>query len=96
MFDRNRFSIYLLWTLAALFLFTGNAMAYVGPGGMELVGYAISLMAWIVVAMFLVLLWPLYSFLHWLRGRKVPATNSLSTGSVPAESNAQQGTEGEA
>ena len=69
---KKSFSVAILWVVAALLLFTNNAMAYVGPGaGMEFVGYAMSLLTWMGVAFFSVLLWPVYSFLQWWRGKKV-------------------------
>jgi hypothetical protein len=79
MLDRKPVAIWLIWTVAALLLFAGNAAAYVGPGaGMELVGYAMSLLAWIVVAFCSVLLWPIYSL--WRRFRK---PKELTDGSQP-------------
>ena len=44
------------------------ALAYVGPGaGLEYVGYALSLAAWVLTAAGALLTWPIYRLLQWLR-----------------------------
>jgi hypothetical protein len=45
-------------------------LAYIGPGaGLDLVGYTMALLAFGVTALSAVLLWPVYAFLRWLRGK---------------------------
>jgi len=81
---RNRFSIVMLWTIAAILLLANNAMAYIGPGaGMEFIGYAMSLVAMVGIAFFSILMWPFYSFIRWLRGTKTPLTTDQSAVSSP-------------
>lgn len=59
----------VLCALSALLLLADGARAYVGPGaGLELVGYSTGLLAWVAVAFSALFLYPLYSFLRWLRG----------------------------
>ena len=75
MFCRNCFPVVLLWTIIVTLLLANNAMAYVGPGpGMEFIGYAMSLIAMMGVAVLSILLWPFYTFIRWLRGAKTSTT----------------------
>ncbi len=68
---RQSYLVVAIFAALAMLLFTNNAMAYVGPGaGMEFVGYAMSLMTWIGLALFSVMLYPIYSLRQWLRGKK--------------------------
>lgn len=68
--------------LTVLFL-ADSAPAYIGPGaGLDLIGYTLSLAAWGLTAFSAVLLWPLYAFLHRMRGR----AKSLTPPPTPASS----------
>jgi hypothetical protein len=61
----------ILLTLSLLLVCAGPALAYIGPGaGLELVGYSLGLLIWMVTAFSAMLLWPLYSFIRRLRGIK--------------------------
>jgi hypothetical protein len=73
--DRNAFLVCkVLLASSALLLLAGGAHAYVGPGaGLELVGYSMSLLAWVAVAFSALFLYPFYSFLRWLRGDRAGA-----------------------
>jgi hypothetical protein len=66
----------VLAALAVLLLATDYAPAYTGPGvDVTFISYAMTLLMWVVAAFSSVLLWPLYSLLRWMRGRKnEPAT----------------------
>jgi hypothetical protein len=68
----------VLLALAVLLVGADRAMAYVGPGvDVTFIGYAMTLMVWFLAAFSAVLLWPVYTLLRWIRGRKnEPATAS--------------------
>jgi hypothetical protein len=58
-----------LFALLTLLLLAGAARAYVGPEtGMEFIGYFMSLVTWVAVALSGLLLWPFYALLRWFRG----------------------------
>jgi hypothetical protein len=86
--DRNGFTVWkAVYALVVLFFLVDTARAYVGPGaGLELVGYAMSLAAWVGVAFSALFLYPIYSFLRRLRGVK-PARKAASL-PVPVSSTA--------
>lgn len=92
MSDRNvAFCLLIgLALLVELFL-AGSASAYVGPGaGLELIGYAFTLLAWGLTAFSAVLLWPLYALIQRIRGRaKTPTAppTPASSGETRAENN---------
>jgi hypothetical protein len=72
----------LLFSVFVLLLLADSAQAYVGPGaGLELTGYFLSLLAWVVTAFSMFLLWPFYALLNRLRGRRgnVPTESVLAT-----------------
>jgi hypothetical protein len=88
MFDRNPFTVWKgALALLALLLLAGSARAYVGPGaGLELVGYAMSLAAWVGVAFSALFLYPLYSLIRRLRGYRVrPMAPAVVSRPVAAE-----------
>jgi len=62
-------------------------LAYIGPGaGLDLLGYAATLLAFGVTALSAVLLWPVYTLLRWVRGGKKPAEPAAPPGeAAPAE-----------
>jgi hypothetical protein len=72
MFGPSRFQAGTLFlTAAALLICTGTAAAYVGPGaGLELIGYSLGLLSWILIAFSAVALWPIRAFIRWIRGGK--------------------------
>lgn len=70
----------VLLALAVLLLGADRALAYVGPGAdVTFIGYAMTLLAWMVAAFSAVLLWPVYALLRKIRGRK----NSSATPPTP-------------
>jgi hypothetical protein len=69
-----------------LLLCATSAPAYVGPGaGLELVGYSLSLLAWIAAAFSAVLLYPVYALLRRLRRGKNTPTPAPGVQTVPEE-----------
>jgi hypothetical protein len=71
--------------LSGLVLPAACPLAYIGPGaGLELVGYAISLLAMAGVALSAVLLWPVYTLLRWFRrGKPTPPPASPAEVAAP-------------
>jgi hypothetical protein len=92
---RHRFTLAMLWAIAATLVISNNAMAYIGPGaGMEFIGYAISLAAMVGVAFLSFLMWPFYTFMRWVRGTRktsgsaeqsLVASTPISNASPPAQ-----------
>lgn len=89
--NRKHFLIIVPWAIASLLLLTNTAMAYVGPGaGMEFITYAMSLLAMIGVAFLSVIMWPIYTFIRWVRGVRTspqadrPLTASTGGDNTPA------------
>jgi hypothetical protein len=73
----------ILLTLAALLLWTSSASAYVGPGaGLDLIPYALTIMAFALTAFWAVLSWPIYVLLRRLRGKGklAPPTTEVQEG----------------
>jgi hypothetical protein len=68
-------------------LATGRGSAYVGPGaGLEFVGYFLSLLALAVTAFSTMLLWPVYTFVRWMRGGKTnPVAGEPAESDVPKD-----------
>jgi hypothetical protein len=72
--------------LVLLLLSAGPALAYVGPGaGLELVGYSVSLLAWVLAAFSAVLLYPIYALLRRVRGRKVGTSTPFGVANAAEE-----------
>jgi hypothetical protein len=70
--------------LSLLLLLADGAFAYVGPGaGLELVGYFMSLLAWVAAAFSAVMLYPCYALVRRLRGRKAKESQAPLAPSVP-------------
>ena len=84
---RNRFTVCkVLLALSVLLLGADRAMAYVGPGAdVTFIGYAMTLLAWMVAAFSAVLLWPVYALLRRLRGRKNNSTTTPASEPAPEE-----------
>ena len=71
----------VLLALAVLLLGAGPALAYAGPGvDVSLIGYAMTLLAWVVAAFSAVLLWPAHALLRRIRRRKPRSTTASSPG----------------
>lgn len=70
-----------LLALVVVLVGAAPALAYVGPGaGLELVGYFMSLMAWLTVAFSAVFFYPVYGFIRRLRGKQDSSSqNEAST-----------------
>jgi hypothetical protein len=74
------------------------SFGYIGPGaGLEFVTYAMGLLAMAGVALSAVLLWPVYTLLRWIRGRRQPpltadANQAAPTGGVAPTAARPQGT----
>jgi hypothetical protein len=87
---------FLTWKLSfailTLLLLSSAAHAYVGPeADPATLGYFFSLMAWLVVALSSLLLWPVYALIRFLRrGRGAAETASL-VAPVDGESPDRQG-----
>ena len=93
MLGRNRSIVCSVWlALFVLLLGADRAMAYVGPGvDVTFIGYAMTLLAWMLAAFSAVLLWPVYSLLRWLRGRKNPPPTAASLDTAPEEAHLEEG-----
>jgi hypothetical protein len=78
------------WAVFVLLLGATVASAYVGPGpGLELFSVFASLVAWVVIAVGTVLMWPFYTLVRWLRGtpaKKTP-TEPVPTSTTEGASN---------
>ena len=75
----------ILLTLAVLLLWASSASAYVGPGaGLDLIPYALTIMAFAMTAFWAVLSWPIYALLRRLRGKDklVPPTTGSQEGQI--------------
>ena len=71
---------------SVLLLGATPALAYVGPGAdVASIGYAMTLLAWVLAASSAVLLWPVYALLRWVRGPKNEAATAPSPEAVPEE-----------
>jgi hypothetical protein len=71
----------VLLAFCVLLVGAGPALAYAGPGvDVSLIGYAMTLLAWVVAMFSAVLLWPVYALLRRLRGRKDGPTTTSSVG----------------
>jgi hypothetical protein len=78
-----------LLALSVLLLAADPALAYAGPGvDVSLIGYAMTLLAWVVAAFSAVLLWPVYALLRKIRGRKDESATPSSIGAEPEEARA--------
>jgi hypothetical protein len=86
MSDRNLFTVWkVVFAVLVLFFLVDAARAYVGPGaGLELVGYAMSLAAWVGVAFSALFLYPIYALVRRLRGRKADTKITPLAVSVPS------------
>jgi hypothetical protein len=72
--------------LSVLLLGADRVSAYVGPGaGVTFTSYAKTLLVLVLVAFSVVLLWPVYTLLHWIRGRKNPSATTSSLEATPEE-----------
>jgi membrane protein implicated in regulation of membrane protease activity len=66
-------SYWLLFAVAALLLQAGIAAAYVGPGaGISLVGSLFGLLSAVVIAIGVVLLWPIRRIMRRIKGSAEP------------------------
>ncbi len=84
----------VLLALSVLLLQADDAMAYVGPGAdVTLIGYAMTLLAWILAAFSAVLLWPAYTLLRMFRRRKNESTTTSAPEAAPEEAHAVSHTE---
>jgi hypothetical protein len=79
----------VLLALSVLLLGADRALAYVGPGAdVTFIGYAMTLLAWVVAAFSAVLLWPVYALLRRIRGGKNKSTTAPSIEAAPEEARA--------
>jgi hypothetical protein len=70
----------VLLTVAVLLLWASSASAYVGPGaGLDLIPYALTIMAFALTAFWAVLSWPIYALLRRLRGKDKLVAPSTGT-----------------
>jgi hypothetical protein len=73
----------VLLTSAVLLLWASSALAYVGPGGgLDLIPYALTIMAFALTAFWAVLAWPIYALLRRFGGKDkvVPPTTDIQEG----------------
>jgi len=73
----------VLLTLVVLLLWASSASAYVGPGaGLDLIPYALTIMAFALTAFWAVFSWPIYALLRRIRGKAklVPPTTDIQEG----------------
>ena len=84
---RNHLSIVtVLLAVLVLLCCESRALAYIGPGApLALVPWFIGLVIFVVVAFFMMLLWPIYVLIRWLRGVKAPAAATASAAGTPAD-----------
>ena len=76
----------VLLALAVLLVGADRAQAYVGPGvDVTFIGYAMTLVVWALAAFSAVLLWPVYTLLRWIRGRKNDSATASSLEAAPEE-----------
>lgn len=74
----------ILLAFSVLLLSPEPALAYVGPGvDVNFIQTFFALLAVAGAAFSAVLMWPIYSFLRWIRGRRTPAPN-IHTKQAPA------------
>ncbi len=84
----------ILLALAFLLLGANNAMGYVGPGAdITFVGYALTLLAWVMAAFSAVLLWPVYALLRRIRGGKNKPTTASPPPTTPEKTAAASNTD---
>jgi hypothetical protein len=78
----------VLFASSVLLLGADRALAYVGPGAdVTFIGYAMTLLWWVLAAFSAALLWPVYALVRRIRGRKDKPTTS-SVGPAPEEARA--------
>jgi hypothetical protein len=64
-------------------------MAYVGPGAdVTFIGYAMTLLAWVLAALSAALLWPAYALLRRIRRRRNKSAAAPSPEAAPEEARA--------
>jgi type IV secretory pathway TrbD component len=79
----------VLLALSVLLLGADRAMAYVGPGAdVTFIGYAMTLLAWVLAAFSAVLLWPAHALLRRIRRRKNRSTTASSLEAAPEDARA--------
>jgi hypothetical protein len=79
----------VLLALSVLLMGASPALAYVGPGAdVTFIGYAMTLLLWMLAAFSAVLLWPVYALLRAIRRRKNRPTTTASPETAPEEARA--------
>jgi hypothetical protein len=69
----------VLLSFSVLLLGADRALAYVGPGaGISFINHAMTLLAWVLAAFSVVLLWPAYALLRGIHRRKKRLTTPPS------------------
>jgi hypothetical protein len=84
---RNRFlTIQILWVVFVILFGVTEVSAYAGPGpGLELFSVFASLVAWVVIAVGTVLLWPFYTLMRWIRGTSKPNASRAAPETAPSQ-----------
>ena len=92
---RNRLTLgKALLALSVVALGADRALAYAGPGvDVTFIGYAATLLLWVLAAFSAVLLWPVYALLRTLRGRKNPSMTTPPPEAAPEEARALRPTD---
>jgi hypothetical protein len=79
----------VLAALAVLVLGATPALAYVGPGvDVAFISTAMTLLLWMLAALWAVLLWPFYAVLRAIRRRKNRSATTASPEAAPEEARA--------
>ena len=79
----------VLFALAALLLGADRVLAYGGPGvDVTFIGYAMTLLFWVLAMFSAVLMWPVHALLRALRRRKNRSTTTSPPEAAPEEARA--------
>ena len=79
----------ILLALVVLLLVAHPALAYVGPGAdVAFISTALTLLLWMLAALWAVLLWPVYALLRRIRGRKNNSTTASALEAAPEDARA--------
>ena len=85
----------VLLALSIVLLGADRAMAYGGPGvDVTFISYAMALFAWVLAALSATLMWPVYTLLRRLRGRKNKPTTTPAIEPAPEEATVRMTDEG--
>jgi type VI protein secretion system component VasK len=79
-------TIQILWVVFVILFGVTDVSAYAGPGpGLELFSVFASLVAWVVIAVGTVLLWPFYTLMRWIRGTAKTDVSKPTSEATPSQ-----------